>query len=116
MAWPHGPQAPSLTFQVSNPDADGTPPSLEWLDISPTQVNPDGTAIIVVTARMIDAGSSLFDGISADGMGSSPPQVMFQSDSGQMAYGIFDIQKPVSGNRNDGVLQATVTHGLFAGR
>ena len=47
-------------------------------------------------------------------MGSSPPQVMFGSSSGQVAYGMFDVLNPLSGNRNDGVFQATVTLGSFA--
>ena len=99
---------------MNNPNADATPPSLEWLDIGLPQVNPDGTAVITVTARIVDAGSGLFDGVFADGMGSSPPQVMFGSSSGQVAYGMFDVLNPLSGNRNDGVFQATVTLGSFA--
>jgi Ca2+-binding RTX toxin-like protein len=109
-----GNRAPNLNFQVVNSKADTAAPTVRWLNIGQPTTNPDGTFSVQITAHFVDTGSGLFDGIFSNGMGHSPPQIMFRSSSGQVAYGMFDIEHPVSGNRTDGVFVANVKLGSFA--
>jgi Ca2+-binding RTX toxin-like protein len=104
----------NLSFQVSNGNPDITPPTMKWLNVSPAQPNVDGTTTVVVTAHLTDPGSGLFDGIFGNGMGGSPSQIHFRSSSGQMASAVFDLDHPLSGDRHDGVFQATITLGSYA--
>ena len=90
--------------------SDTVAPVLHSLSLDKTTLNVDtGQTTLLVTAHFSDNLSGLFDGIYANGMGGSPPQIRFVSPSGQTVDGIFDILHPVSGDRLDGVFQARLT-------
>ena len=95
--------------------SDITAPTLDSLVLSDTSINIDnGEMSFVVTAHFTDDLSGVFDGTFANGSGGAPPQIHFESSTGQIASGVFDILHPVSGNTLDGVFQATVTLTSFA--
>ncbi len=101
----------SLSLEVTGTNSDATPPELKSLDVGEPVLTADDTVDIRVTAHLVDELSGLLD---VSGVGGSPPQIQFRSASGQTSTGIFDIANPVSGNRNDGVFEATVTLSLLA--
>ena len=107
--------AAASSFTVTNGLSDTTPPVLDLISFSTTSLNVGaGQTTLLVTAHFTDDLSGIFDGTFANGMSSSPPQILFRSPSGQLVYGMFDILHPVSGGRLDGVYQASVTLGSNA--
>ena len=89
--------------------SDTTAPTLGSISLSTTSLNIGaGQTSLIVTAHLTDDLSGVFDGIFADGSGGSPPQIRFVSPSGQTVTGLFDVLHPLSGNRLDGVYQASI--------
>lgn len=102
-----------LSFTVSNAGSDITKPTFEWLELGEPVLNPDGTSTFKVRAHFTDDLSGVFD-VTQVTTGGTPPQVDIVSSSGQQVTGVFDIAHPVSGDRHDGVFEATLTLGAFA--
>ena len=85
--------------------SDVTAPSLVSISTSSSVIDIDiGQTTVTVTARITDDLSGLFDG-TFERTGSSPPQIMFMSPSGQIVFGMFNVLNPVSGNRLDGSIK-----------
>src|SRR5829696_2453726 len=102
----------STSFTVANTAGDVTAPELKTIGLSSMSLNvAAGQTTLTVTAHLGDDLSGIFDGTFAGGSGGSPPQIRFVSPTGQIVTGLFDILHPVSGNRLDGVFQASVTLG-----
>jgi uncharacterized delta-60 repeat protein len=100
----------AATFTVVNSNSDVIVPELVSIGLNDISINLDeGEVSLVVTVHLTDDLSGIFDGEHADGSGGSGPQVRFVSPSGQIVDGVFDILNPVSGDRLDGIYQATVT-------
>jgi hypothetical protein len=87
-------------------------PKLVSISSSSSVINIDGgQTTVTVTARLTDNLSGLFDSTFDSGMGSSPPQIVFVRPSGQRAFGMFDMNSPISGGSLNGVYQARITLG-----
>ena len=89
--------------------SDITPPQILSVEIDRTSVNLDsGKTTIVVTARLVDDLSGIFD-VTKVMTGGTPPQIQFNHSMYHTVTGVFDIAHPVSGDAFDGIFRATLT-------
>src|SRR5262245_21391964 len=92
----------TTTFTVSNDGSDTNPPSLNTISLNTTSLDIQaGQTTLLVTAHITD-----------DLSGFSDCSILFVGPSGQKVSGMFDL---VSGDRLDGVYQASISLGANAG-